>query len=190
MTRFDATNRVTVDDLTKPWYASAGVWGAVVTLLCSALSLVPRGLLDPSLVDDLHQWLLSLVALAGGGVALWGRVRATRRIAPLRRRRPRRVVTREARNHRRFIALLGALSLLPLTNLACSALHAPAGAYVAADRATYDAVAPEYSAYVHNDPNLGDDERARRDRTLETWRVRLEAAERNAGVGADAVTGH
>ena len=50
----------------------------------------------------------------------------------------------------------------------------------AADRATYDAVAPEYAAYVANDATLSDEQRARRDRTVQTWRLRLETAERNA----------
>ena len=59
----------------------------------------------------------------------------------------------------------------------CAALRAPAPAYVAADRATYDAVAPEYAAYVGQDPALDEEERGRRARTLATWDARLRAAE-------------
>lgn len=53
----------------------------------------------------------------------------------------------------------------------------PAGSYVAADRATFDAVAPEYSDYVREDAQLDADQRARRSRTIDAWRVRLEQAE-------------
>ena len=59
------------------------------------------------------------------------------------------------------------------TTTGCSALTLPSPDYLSADRATYDAVAPEYSAYVHADPALDDDERATRDRTLATWDARL-----------------
>lgn len=50
-------------------------------------------------------------------------------------------------------------------------------AYVAADRATWEAVAPEYRAYVEADPRLDDAQRARRRTTLETWARRIAEAE-------------
>lgn len=50
-------------------------------------------------------------------------------------------------------------------------------AYVMADRATFDAVAPEYRAYVQADPALDEATKANRLRTIETWQERLEAAE-------------
>ena len=49
--------------------------------------------------------------------------------------------------------------------------------YVAADRATYDAITPAYLEYVAADPTLDDDERERRERTVTTWNFRLEQAE-------------
>jgi hypothetical protein len=61
----------------------------------------------------------------------------------------------------------------------------PAGAYVAADHATYDAVAPDHTNYVNADPNLSPDERARRLRTLESWKLRIDTEEsRQAAVGS------
>jgi hypothetical protein len=80
------------------------------------------------------------------------------------------------------------LLLLPTHLTGCSVLTAPEGTYVAADRATYDAVAPEYCAYVTNDPSLDDEQRARRRRTVDTWRVRLEAAEGAARRNPNAET--
>ena len=69
----------------------------------------------------------------------------------------------------------------------CAVLgRSPSQAYVASDRATYEAVAPEYAGYVNDDPGLDDSQRARRVRTLETWRLRIESAERASGAG-DAV---
>lgn len=50
-----------------------------------------------------------------------------------------------------------------------------ASAYLAADRATFDAVAPEYEVYVRGDANLDEAAKAARIRTLTTWKMRLEA---------------
>lgn len=142
----------------KPWYASTTVWGSLVTLGGSILSLL-KVQLDPQLLADIREWVLALATLIGGGIALWGRIRATRRIGTP--------------------PTTTMLLLLPLLLAApgCAVLAAPQGPYVASDRATYDAIAPEYRAYVANDPNLDPDQRARRERTLDTWRARLEDAE-------------
>jgi hypothetical protein len=50
--------------------------------------------------------------------------------------------------------------------------------YVQADRATYDAVSGEYLDYVGADQSIDSDERKRRERTVTTWRLRLEQAEK------------
>lgn len=42
-----------------------------------------------------------------------------------------------------------------------------------AERATVDAIAPEYSAYVQADPRLDAEQKARRLRTIETWQRRV-----------------
>jgi hypothetical protein len=47
-------------------------------------------------------------------------------------------------------------------------------------------VAAEYAGYVANDPALSPEQRARRQRTVESWRVRLEEAERAASDASDA----
>ena len=49
--------------------------------------------------------------------------------------------------------------------------------YVAADRATFDAITPEYARYVETDDALSIDQKARRQRTVQTWRLRLRQAE-------------
>jgi hypothetical protein len=146
---------------TKPWYASTTVWGALVTLAGSILSLL-KFQLDPQLLADIREWVLALATLIGGGIALWGRIRATRRIS----------------STPTTTAIV--LALLLLSAPGCATLTAPQGPYVASDRATYDAIAPEYRAYVATDPNLNPEQRARRERTLETWRLRLEDAEARA----------
>lgn len=48
--------------------------------------------------------------------------------------------------------------------------------YVAADKTTFDAVAPGYGAYVESDPKLDADAKARLLRTIESWRIRIAAA--------------
>lgn len=63
------------------------------------------------------------------------------------------------------------VALLALTS--CSGVS---DVYTAADRATFDAVAPEYSAYVQADAALDEASKATRLRTIETWRLRLDGA--------------
>jgi hypothetical protein len=49
--------------------------------------------------------------------------------------------------------------------------------YVAADRATYEAIGPRYREYVNADPDLDNEEKRRRNRTVDTWNLRLDQAE-------------
>lgn len=49
--------------------------------------------------------------------------------------------------------------------------------YVDADRATYDAIAPEYSGYITDDESLSDGQKQIRIDTLESWDARISAAE-------------
>ena len=157
---------------TKPWYASVTIWGALVSLLASALALF-KIRLDPQLQADLRDWLLAAATLAGGAAALYGRLRASRRILS-----PATAETRPQDWRMNAALPLAPILLLLLLSQSsgCSALRLPSPDYVAGDRATYDAVAPEYSAYVHADASLDADEVARRDRTLATWDARIRAA--------------
>lgn len=66
------------------------------------------------------------------------------------------------------------LLLLALVPASCVG---PDATYIAADRATFEAVAPEYLEYVQADESLDAAAKARRTRTIETWQKRLEAAE-------------
>lgn len=68
-----------------------------------------------------------------------------------------------------------ALPLLLLFVVGCAS-QVPAD-WVAADRATYEAVVPEYTAYVQQDGTLSMEQRQRRQNTIDTWRVRLEEHE-------------
>lgn len=42
-----------------------------------------------------------------------------------------------------------------------------------AERQTYDVIAPEYSSYVQGDVKLTDEQKSRRLRTVDTWKVRV-----------------
>jgi hypothetical protein len=158
---------------TKPWYTSVTIWGAVVSLLASLLSLFKIHL-DAQLQSDLRDWLLAAATLAGGAAALYGRLRASRRILS-----PATAETRPQDWRMNALLPFALVSLLfPLSQCTgCSALQVPTPDYVAADRATYQAVAPEYAAYVHADPALDQEGRDRRDRTLASWDARLRAVE-------------
>ncbi len=49
--------------------------------------------------------------------------------------------------------------------------------YIEADRATYQAIEPEYRAYVMKDVDLTQEQKERRFLTLQTWLQRIETAE-------------
>jgi hypothetical protein len=65
---------------TKPWYTSVGVWGAIVTILTPALRLLKIEL-DAQAQADLAGMLFSAATIIAGAVALYGRLRAAKRIA-------------------------------------------------------------------------------------------------------------
>lgn len=69
------------------------------------------------------------------------------------------------------------LVLLAIVLLILAAGCSPSSEYVKADRATFDAIAPEYLRYVENDTTLDSDQKARRKRTVSTWEMRLRQAE-------------
>jgi 4-amino-4-deoxy-L-arabinose transferase-like glycosyltransferase len=162
----------------KAWYASTGVWGGLVTLVGSVLALM-KVQLDPQLLDEVRQWVLSLVTLIGGAIALWGRIRATRRIG-----KPTRAPTTVV------LIFLGTCGVV-LSSSGCTTTLADG--FAQADRATYDAVAPEYAAYVAGDPKLTVEQRERRNRTVEMWRLRVQDEQQRAqetGSAGDGASMH
>lgn len=68
------------------------------------------------------------------------------------------------------------LVLLCVVTVSCLGC-AVSESYRKADQATFDAVAPEYRAYVEADPNLNQDQKERRKRTLATWKLRIDKGE-------------
>lgn len=150
---------------TKPWYTSKTVWAALATILVSVLGLFRRGV-DPHFVEDFSGWAVSASTLVAGAIALYGRVNATKRISP----------PSGPPSTLKVLAMLGGTVWL----LSSSGCAAPDAAFVRAERATYDAVAPEYAGYVSADPGLTADQKARRQRTLQTWDLSLRQQEARA----------
>lgn len=72
-----------------------------------------------------------------------------------------------------FLAALALMALYLLVAPGCTLQEA----YVAADQATYDAVAPEYEGYVNLDTGLTEVQKERRRETLRSWKARLAAQE-------------
>lgn len=75
------------------------------------------------------------------------------------------------------LAQRAACVLLLLVAVAAAACT-PSRPYVAADRATYDHVAPYYRAYVQADETLSRDAKALEFEVLNQWRARIESAEK------------
>ena len=76
---------------------------------------------------------------------------------------------------RRLAAAL--VVVLAFTGVGCT----PQEAYIAADRATYELIGPAYLAYVRGDAGLDADQVQRRERLIDSWRIRIEQAEGSGG---------
>jgi hypothetical protein len=72
------------------------------------------------------------------------------------------------------LPLLLATLLLALLLAACGTTPA---AYIEADRNTFEAIAPEHRKYLEADESLSDTSRALRLAALDSWEMRLKAAE-------------
>ena len=71
------------------------------------------------------------------------------------------------------------LSIVILMGVGCCATTDVIRAdYTAADRATYDVIAPRYLNYIAGDDSLDEDTKKTQSRTVTTWRLRLENAEK------------
>ncbi len=151
----------------KPWYSSKTIWAALAVIAIAVLQIF-RVAVDDQTKTDVTSWFELVGQVVAGLAVLVGRLFASRKIGPTTGEDP--TLTPAAGF---FFAALAASLLLGATG--CT----PAGMYVAADRATYEAVAPEYLGYVAADPAMTADQKNRRRRTLETWRLRLEAAEQS-----------
>jgi hypothetical protein len=77
---------------------------------------------------------------------------------------------------RKTLALLAALAAL-----SCVGCGSIAKDYVAADRQTLEAVAPEYRRYIEADAALDKDAKALRLATLDSWEYRVTQAEKAGG---------
>lgn len=67
------------DSAVKPFLASRTVWAGIVAILASALGLLDITI-GPEDQSALVEIALQAVTLVSGAVAIWGRVRATKRI--------------------------------------------------------------------------------------------------------------
>ena len=72
---------------------------------------------------------------------------------------------------KKILSILAALLVLSLTSCI-------GNEYVKADRDTFDALAPAHRAYVESDTKLSEEQKDRRYRLLESWKVRIEKAEK------------
>lgn len=64
------------------------------------------------------------------------------------------------------------LAALLLSGVGCATTVS--GSYVDADRKTYEAVAPDYAAYINSDSKLKADDKKIKLNTLATWKARIE----------------
>jgi hypothetical protein len=67
---------------TKPWYASVTIWGSIIAIAAPLAGAVFHHDIDASTQSDLANWLAGAGTLVGGGIAIWGRLRARTTIGP------------------------------------------------------------------------------------------------------------
>ena len=65
---------------TKPALQSSGVWGGIIAVLAGIAGLFGYSITEADQAT-LTQAIASVGALFGGAYAIWGRIRATKRIA-------------------------------------------------------------------------------------------------------------
>lgn len=65
----------------KPWYLSKSIWGGVLALLAGVFNLADSDVTQlTSLVDAAATHMTALVSVAGGLLAIYGRVKAASKI--------------------------------------------------------------------------------------------------------------
>lgn len=159
----------------KPWYTSRTIVSLIVLIAVNVLARF--GVVGADIqaaVESAVGDLLTIVLPAL--VAIWGRFAASKRVAPPRPPRMPTGIPPAALSLLGWFLWLGGIACGMLLLAGCT----PGQTYVQADRATYEAVAPEYRTYVESDSTLSLDQQQRRIRTLETWELRTRAATRPA----------
>lgn len=144
---------------TKPWYLSKTAWASLATVLVSLLGLL-KFTVGVDFAEGFADWAVTAATVVTGAMALYGRLTARRRMG---------TGSNPCGGHGGgVVPLAGAALLLACLSGVCGCAT-PEAAFVRAERATYQAVAPEYVAYVEADPALSDEEKERRRRTVRTW---------------------
>lgn len=67
---------------TTPWWASRGIWGSLVAIVASLVALASHNKVNilPADQDQLVTLIMTIAGAVGGGVALYGRIMATKEI--------------------------------------------------------------------------------------------------------------
>lgn len=65
---------------TKPWWQSTAVWGGIIAGLAGLAGLFGYQI-DQVLQTDATAWVAGLAAAVGGFFAIWGRIKASKKVA-------------------------------------------------------------------------------------------------------------
>lgn len=63
----------------KPWYQSRVIWGGIISILVPIAGLLGVEI-APDIASDIAALATAAGGVVGGGLAIWGRVRATKPI--------------------------------------------------------------------------------------------------------------
>jgi hypothetical protein len=67
----------------QPWYLSRGIWGALVSVVATLAAVLSHNKVQilPADQDQIVTLILTIAGAVGSGVALYGRIAATKQIS-------------------------------------------------------------------------------------------------------------
>ncbi len=68
-------------DDTKPWWQSRGIWGGLIALVATAVSVLLHKTIPADSQSALVDGIIALAQAVGGILAVWGRATAIEKVA-------------------------------------------------------------------------------------------------------------
>jgi hypothetical protein len=159
------TQGATMPEL-KPWYQSKTIISSLITVVVSMLGVIGVGA-DAIDQDGLANLLIMAITGITGIASIVFRIVATSQIGPADGGPP-----SSARLSYCLLLVVGLLAV-GMTVTGCATLDAE---YVAADKAIYESVAPDYLNYLARDTARDTADVRTQKSVVEAWRLQIEAA--------------
>lgn len=67
---------------TKAWYTSVGTWGGILAVIVPLVGMAFHLNISDVQTQEIAAYLAAVGSVVAGGIALYGRIKATKQIAP------------------------------------------------------------------------------------------------------------